>query len=197
LRKICLFLFICWCPSLFPSPSSAKSGIEGVYVHGSGWPEVVVFSDYFCGGCYDIEPAMEDVLTDLSNLGAKIVFVDYPSSLAEAVFSKYFLYSANADGSLNEMLRTRRILFELAQGGTIKSERQLIQELQQKEVQLEPMKVNPILRQWNDLIQQHEIMKTPASAVSWPPRADQRHVGVKEAIQGLMELLEELEGSGE
>jgi Asp-tRNA(Asn)/Glu-tRNA(Gln) amidotransferase A subunit family amidase len=183
--------------SLFPSISFAKSGIEGVYVHGSGSPEVIVFSDYFCGGCYNIEPAMEDVLTDLSELGAKIVFVDYPSGLSEAVFSKYFLYSANADGSLEEMLRTRRILFDLAQGGTIKSERQLIQELQQKEVQLEPMKVNPILRQWNDLIQKYEIMKTPASAVSWPPRADQRHVGVEEAIQGLMELLEELEGRGE
>lgn len=196
MRKVCFILFL-GCLSLFPQISSAKNGIDGVYVHGSGWPEVIVYSDYFCGGCYDIEPAMEDVLMDLSNLGAKIVFVDYPSSLAEAVFSKYFLYSANADGRLPEMLRTRRILFELAQGGTIQSESQLIAELEQREVKLEPMKVNPILRQWNDLIQQHEIMKTPASVVSWPPRADQRHVGVKEAIQGLMELLEELEGSGE
>lgn len=194
MRKACFLLFFLLA-SLSPSPSPAK--VEGVFVHGSGWIEVIVFSDYFCGACHDIEPVLEEALTDLSELGAKIVFVDYPSGMAEAVFSKYFLYSANADGRLSEMLRTRRVLFELAQSQGVKTERELIRALEGEGVKLEPLKVNSILRQWNDLVQRHEIMTTPACVISWPPREDRTLAGGNAMVEGLVELLGELEGSQE
>jgi Asp-tRNA(Asn)/Glu-tRNA(Gln) amidotransferase A subunit family amidase len=191
LRKAILFLGIL-CMALSPAPGSAKTGADGVFSHGSGWIEVIVFSDYFCGACHDIEPVLEEALKDLSELGAKIVFVDYPSGMAEAIFSKYFLHAAHADNRLSEMLRTRRILFELAQSEAVKTERELIRALERNDIRLEPLEVNPILRQWNDLIQRHEIKSTPACVISWPPRAPQTHIGGTAMIEGLVELMEEL-----
>jgi glutaredoxin len=88
----------------------------------NGWPMIRVYSDYFCPYCQKVEPTVNQVLRD--NLDqSRIIFCDLPiHGKASKMYISYFMAAQLADNEQKEILRSREILFELAEQKVLNAE---------------------------------------------------------------------------
>jgi len=177
-----------WTPALSSAPGEPKDLIS----YGSGPVEVVLFTDYFCAPCREIEPYLEMTLPALLRAGAQITFVDVPLSAHTTLYTRYFLYAANAAGGFDEVLHLRGVLADIAATGAAKSEQALLQRLQEKEIRLALLDVRPAFDRMAERIQRFGVRGTPTCVVTEPGREPRTFSGGRNIATGLDQLLHEL-----
>jgi thiol:disulfide interchange protein DsbA len=163
-----------------------------VYSRGQGPAEVMIFTDYWCPPCQSVEPYLEKALGDLYRSGVRITFVDKPLHAPTPLYSRYFLYAAKTAHSFEEVLRIRRVLFDIAGEKSVEKEGVLLRRLRQNDVRLALFDVQPIFARWTDLIRRFEVRSTPTCIVLRPDHEDIVLKGNREIPQGIDQLLREL-----
>jgi thiol:disulfide interchange protein DsbA len=179
---------------LVPISGTPAETSENIFSCGSGPIEVFIFTDYFCPPCQAIEPYLENALTDLHRLGVRVTFVDKPIYARTPMYSRYFLYAAKAANSFDEVLRIRRVLFDIAKTKAVDSERELIQKLKENNIKLVPMEVKPIFDRWAELIERFGIKSTPICIVKQPGQKMMIYIGSRKIPEGIDLLLKQLSG---
>ena len=157
------------------------------YHSGEEDTEIFVFQDYFNKNCQEVEPFLEKALIDLNSSGVKVTFVDMHHTPQNMLFSRYFLYAANAVDDFNELMRVRRILFEAATWRYI-SELKLYDELKSRKVKMGVFELQPVYDQWSELIAKYDIKTTPTIIQQGRVEEYSVFAGTKEIEQGLKGL---------
>ena len=176
---------------LGPGPAAAGDAPE-VFSFGSGATEVFIFTDYFCPPCQAVEPYLEKALTALVQAGAKVTFVDKPLDARTPLYSRYFLYAANAAESFVELLHSRRTIFDIARTRAVESESELLRLLKESGIRLKLFDVQPAFAKWQDVIERFGVRSTPTCIVARPGRDRQSFTGGRAIPQGIDRLLAEI-----
>lgn len=187
-----IVLIIVLCMLVAPISGSAAEEAESLFSYGSGPIEVLIFTDYFCSPCRAVEPYLEKALIDLHRLGVKVTFVDKPIYSITPLYSKYFFYGAKAANGFDEVLHIRRILFDIAATKAVRSERELMQQLKEHNIQLMLMEVKPLFDRWAELIERFGVRSTPTCIVSRPGQDMMTYKGSHKIPEGIDRLLNEL-----
>lgn len=179
---------------LVPISGTAAETLESIFSWGSGPIEVFIFSDYFCPPCQTIEPYLENALLDLHRSGVKVTLVDKPIYAKSPMYSQYFFYAAKAAKSFDEVLRIRRVLFDIAKTKAVDSERELMQKLKENNIKLVLMEIKPIFDRWAELIERFGVKSTPTCIVKQPGQKTMIYTGSREIPEGIDLLLKQLPG---
>lgn len=152
--------------------------------YGKGQVKVILFADYFCPPCRQLEPRIEPVLVDLMDKEMiHLTFVDTPTSPQTALYARYFIYALNANNSFQHALLVRNILFEAADK-MIKEKGKLEEFLQHKGIEIRPMDLSFVFNFWNRLLKENNIHTTPSCVIT---------NGEKKIFKGSVEVLKALE----
>lgn len=192
-KKLPILIIILWV-LLSPISGPATEVSESIFSHGSGPIEVFVFTDYFCPPCQGVEPYLEKALTDLNRLGAKITFVDKPIHRITLLYSRYFLYATKTADSFSEILRIRRVLFDIAKTKDVDSEGELFQKLKANNINLALIDVKPIFDQWVELVERFGVRSTPTCIVKRPGKKLMMYAGSRKIPEGIDLLRKQLSG---
>ncbi|MCF8025608.1 MAG: thioredoxin family protein [Desulfobacteraceae bacterium] len=168
-----------------PQPAEA-------FAIGGGPVEILLFTDYFCPPCKDIEPYLENTLPELVSSGAKVTFVDAPFSRKSALYSRYFLYAAKAASSPESIIHARSVLFDLAEKDKIESEPDMVKALKKNSVDIELVDTQPLIDQWKKLMETHDLRSTPTCVIIRPGREPEQYRGGKAIPEALGRLLDEM-----
>ncbi|MDD5723221.1 MAG: hypothetical protein PHY29_05710 [Syntrophales bacterium] len=120
------YLFIMLTFSGSPTPASTTPAFTAekflVSSCGSGPYELIVFTDYFCSPCQEVESELDPALNEiLSSGGVKVTFVDVPGHSQTLLFAKYFFYITGTTYDLRHILHARKVLFSLAKSKSVYS----------------------------------------------------------------------------
>jgi len=187
LAQIVFFVLLFSGGCSMPDPSERAD----LFSRGSGPAEILIFTDYFCPPCQAVEPYMEKALDDLFRSGMKVTFVDKPIHAVTALYSRYFLYAAKTAHRFEDMLRIRRVLFEIAKTRTVESESELLRKLKENNIRLGLFDVQPVFDQWAELIRRFGVRSTPTCIVISPGQEIVTFKGSREIPQGIDRLLQE------
>ncbi|MFP4160330.1 MAG: DsbA family protein [Desulfobacterales bacterium] len=165
---------------------------EAVFARGSGPVEVILFTDYFCPPCRTLEPYLEETLPELISSGVKVTFVDAAFNQQSSLYAHYFLYAANAASSLESFIHARSVLFELAENSGIESERELLQAMKEKNVDIKLLDTQPLMDQWKEIIEKHNLRSTPTCVIIKPGQDPEQHRGGKAIPKALDNLLDKV-----
>lgn len=95
-------------------PSYAKEVQHPSFGNGKAPVEIVIYSDYFCPACRDVDGRVNFLLRRVQDR-AKIFFVDVPLHKESGPYAEIFLYTWFASGDrLEDALRAREVLFQAA-----------------------------------------------------------------------------------
>ncbi|MDI6742308.1 MAG: thioredoxin domain-containing protein [Smithella sp.] len=171
------------------TPSFAQVSTGTVPSLGKGPYEVIMFADYFCPPCYRIDTKAEPLMKELLATGkVKITFVDVPFSRPTPTYTKYYLYAANADSSVDNILHVRKMLFEAAQLRRIQDENSLVSYLKEKKVSWKAMDENTIFPLLSNITKEHKVRATPTCVIKYSAKNIKSFVGDVEIWNGLTEL---------
>lgn len=171
------------------TPAYGQDTISGIPFLGKGDHEVIVFADYFCPPCRRIDSKAEPLFKELLATGkVKITFVDVPFSRVTPVYAKYYLYAANANSGVNNILRVRKTLFDAAQGKRILTENALLSFLSEQKIIYKPYDERPVFQQLNRVIKQNKIDSTPTCVIHYSATDIRKFVGDDEMWDGLVKL---------
>lgn len=175
--------------------AQADRSSDEIYAFGDGPIEVLVFTDYYCHPCQEMETYLERTLPRLLQLGAKISFVDKPINRATPVYSKYFLFAAKKAATFEAVLRCRRVLFDIAKADLVSSESELVQSIRDNHVEMAFFDVQPIFDRWVALITKYEINSTPTCVITRPATLPEIVSGSEEIPKILDQLTKEMGGT--
>lgn len=171
------------------TPSFAQVSTGTVPSLGKGPYEIIIFTDYFCPPCYRIDTKAEPLMKELLATGkVKITFVDVPFSRATPTYAKYYLYTANADSGMDNILRVRNLLFEAAQVKNIEKEDALIAFLKEKNVFWKEMDEKLVLPLLSAVIKEHKVNATPTCVIKYSASDVKKFVGDDKIWDGLTKL---------
>ncbi len=175
---------LCW--SVFASNADAQRVIPSM---GAGPYEVLMFSDYFCPPCKQIDTKAEPLMKELLETGkVKITFVDVPFHSATPIYAKYYLYAINAKADSSNVFHVRRILFDAAQVKRIQKEDALIAYLKEKKIFWKVMDEKAIFPLLSSLIKENKVNQTPTCVIRYPLAGEKKYVGDVEIWDGLTQL---------
>lgn len=158
---------------------------------GSGEIEVILFTDYFCPPCRDIEPFLNNTLPELVSSGVKVTFVDAPFSRKSALYARYFLYAAEAASSPESIIHARSVLFGLAEKDSIESDQDILKALRKNNVDIKLVDTQPLMDQWKKIMETHHLQSTPTCVILKPGKKPEQYRGVKAIPKALDRLLDE------
>ncbi|MDD5532621.1 MAG: thioredoxin domain-containing protein [Syntrophales bacterium] len=193
LRK---YLLVIVCFVVVSSPPFDKvshcADISLTPVFGTGPYEVLIFTDYFCPPCQEVEPGIEPLLEKLQAGGAKVTFIDVPFHKTTPLYAKYYLYAANNRGTYQDTFRTRKALFHLAGEKIALSEDSLASALREKNISFRPYDVKPVFSEWNNIIKAYKIDSTPTLVIKYRNGNSRKYTGFREIMSGLSEISAEM-----
>ncbi len=170
----------------------ASEHVQEAFARGSGPIEVLLFSDYFCPACRNMEPYLEETLPELVNRGVKVSFVDSPYSQRSSLHVRYFLYAAMASPLLESVMHARNVLFDLADEDRVESEPDILLALKENNVQIEFFDTQPLMKQWMGIIEKYDVRHTPTCVIVRPEEEAGQYIGSREITEALDRLLDEL-----
>ena len=159
---------------------------------GAGPVEILLFTDYCCAPCRDIEPFLENTLPKLVSSEVKVTFVDAPFSRKSALYSRYFLYAAEAASSPESIIHARSVLFGLAEKDNIESEQDMVKALGENNVDIKLVDTQPLMDHWKSLMETHDLRSTPTCVIIRPGKKTVQYRGVKAIPEALGRLLDEM-----
>ncbi len=166
-----------------------------MFTIGSGPVEVVLFSDYFCPPCRNLEPYLEQTLPELVSSGAKVTFVDAALKRKSSLYARYFLYAARAASSPESVIHARRVLFDLAGKDSIESGKDMRRALEENNVEIEFFDTQPMIDKWKEIMEKHQLRSTPTCVIIKPDHKPEQHRGGKAIPDALDSLLDEMSSS--
>ncbi len=156
---------------------------------GSGNVEVIAFSDYFCPPCQALEPQAAPLLEELHAGGkVKVTFVDTPFHKMTATYARYFLYSLQDGGTLQDAERVRAVLFDTAKKNAAPTEEALKALLASRQVSWRPIELKPVYDEWNRLLNAHKVRATPTFVIRYSEADTRTFVGTDNILEGLKAL---------
>ena len=156
---------------------------------GKGKYEIVMLADYFCPPCRRIDTKAEPLFKDLlATNKVKITFVDVPFHKATPIYAKYYLYAANANSDVNNILHVRKILFEAAQVKHIQKEDALISYLKGQKISWKAIDEKSIFPMLTAIIKEHKVDATPTCVIRYSATDVKKFVGDDEIWKGLTAL---------
>jgi thiol-disulfide isomerase/thioredoxin len=197
LKKTHLFLALllpvvfCYLFITFISPAPAVNADKGsIPSYGNGPHEVLIFSDYFCPPCQNLEPQLEPVLAELYNAGrVKITFVDTPMHRETPLFAKFYLYAARSAPDYRAAVRARQVLFALAGRENVFWMDERIEEAFRKEkVAFTPFDFRTAQPELNRLISVYRVDATPTCVILSPGKKAEKCAGAADILKGLKSL---------
>ena len=165
---------------------------EEVFTWGGGSYEVMIFSDYFCPPCRNLEPFLVEKLPELASSGARVTFLDAPFHQLSSLYARYFLYAARAASSLESVVHARSVLFQLAENSGIESESDLNQALKERGVDIQLFNIRPVIKQWVEIMKKHNLRVTPTCIILKPGGEPEQYQGGKKISKALDSLSKEL-----
>jgi len=181
-----LFLILTFSGSVVPAYGADKSAVPS---YGHGTHEVLIFTDYFCPPCQDLEKDLDLLLEPLlTSGGVKVTFVDMPIHKPTAMYARYFLYAANGRRGYKDIVRARETLFTLAQQNTASTEEYLKEALKLQGIVVKPYDVKPVFSEYNSIIRKYKVTSTPTCIVKYSESNVRRYQGFDEIRSGLSEL---------
>ncbi len=169
------------------SPGSSYGEDTLLHSFGKGEVKVLVYTDYFCPPCRDLEPQLEPVIVDLMRKGLiHLTFVDTPLQQFSSLYAQYFLYALNYKKEFPHAVYVRNTLFSAAVN-QITERKKLEEFLRQKGIAFMPFDVSVIFAAWNRSLQEDNIGSTPSVVIA---KGAKKEVfkGAAEIIKGLNEL---------
>lgn len=163
---------------------------ETIPSYGRGPREVLIFSDYFCPPCREMEPKLEPVLDVLYKQGnVKIRFVDTPMHRETPLFAKFYLYAAKANPDYGAAVRARQVLFALAGKENVFWMDERIEEAFRKEkIAFTPFDFRTAQPELNRLIREYRVDSTPTCVIVSPGETPRKHMGADDILKGLRSL---------
>ncbi len=171
------------------TPVYGQGPVKDVPSLGKGPYEIIMFTDYFCPPCRRIDSKAEPLFKELVVTGkARITFVDVPFSRATPVYAKYYLYVANADSGVNNILYVRRTLFDAAQVKRIQTEDALVAYLKERNISWKKLDEKSIFPMLSALIKENKVDQTPTCIIRYSATDIRKFVGDDEIGDGLAKL---------
>jgi thiol-disulfide isomerase/thioredoxin len=131
--------------------------------YGSGPVELIIFTDYFCEPCQSLEKELDAVQDKLLARGeVKITFVDIPipGNFSSPLFTKYFLYAAQAETGYANAIQARKFIFKMAGQNSI-TDGAIEKTFKTGGIAFKIFNYKPILVESKILISQHKVNKAP------------------------------------
>ncbi len=171
------------------TPVYGQEAARAVPSLGKGPYEIIMFADYLCPPCRQIDSRTEPLLKELLATGwVRIAFVDVPFSAVTPMYAKYYLYSVNAGADEQGILHIRRVLFDAAQGKNIKMEDDLIGYLKEQKIFWKAMNEKSIFPLLSAIIKEHKVDATPTCVIKYSAVDVKKFVGTDEIWDGLTKL---------
>ena len=178
------------------TPAYGQDSVRVIPTLGKGPYEIIMFTDYFCPPCRRIDTKAESLLKELAATDkVKLTFIDVPFSRATPKYAKYYLYSANNDPSIGNILYVRNVLFEAAQGKNIQDENALVAFLKEKKIVWKAMDEKSIFPLLSAVIKEHKVDATPTCVIKYSATDVKKYVGDDEIWDGLTKLKSHLAGA--
>jgi hypothetical protein len=172
--------------SVFVSVASAQSTIPSL---GKGPYHVMLFADYLCPACRQIDSRTEPLFKELLATGkVRITFVDVPFSRITPMYAKYYLYAVNANADEHGILRIRKVLFDAAQVKNIKMEDELIGYLKEQKISWKAMDEKSIFPLLSAVIKENKVDETPTCVIKYSAVDVRKFGGTDEIWIGLTAL---------
>lgn len=190
------YLFVALTFSGSVTPAYGAERIRTAPSLGKGQYEVLLFTDYFCPPCKQIDTQAEALMKELLASGqVKIIFVDVPVSRPMPIYARYFLYALNASPTREEVFRIRAVLFAAAQQERIEAQEGLVVYLKKNGVRWVEFEEREIFQDLNRLIREHQVDRTPTAVIRCSPSDVKKYIGVEEIWEGLNFLKTLIEAS--
>ncbi len=178
------------------TPAYGQDAVRVIPTLGKGPYEIIYVYDYFCPPCRRIDTKAESLLKELAATDkVKLTFIDVPFSRATPKYAKYYLYSANNDPSIGNILYVRNVLFEAAQGKNIQDENALVAFLKEKKIVWKAMDEKSIFPLLSAVIKEHKVDATPTCVIKYSATDVKKYVGDDEIWDGLTKLKSHLAGA--
>ncbi len=184
------YIFIVFSFSGSATPAYAADD-PAIPSYGQGSWELIIFTDYFCEPCQELENDLEPELARLLAGGnIKITFVDFPGHKGTGLYAKYFLAAVAAGKDWSNAFKARNILFSQARQKKIDQENVLAAFLKSKNVALKVIDPKPVFNQWSAIIKRHEIDQTPTCVLRYSGAYAKKYVDSEHILK---ELIPELQ----
>ncbi|MCX5855508.1 MAG: thioredoxin fold domain-containing protein [Deltaproteobacteria bacterium] len=157
--------------------------------YGSGSYQMLIFSDYFCQPCQNLEKGLDKEVHELlAKGGVKVSFVDLPIYKLTPLYARYFLYAVNASKSYKDVLLARKVLFDTASRIGAITEQQLENALKSRNIPIKPYDVKPTLTQYNEIVRKYQVRATPTIVFVYSSTDIRKYSERKDIQKGLTEL---------
>ena len=181
-----IFIILTFSGSATPAYGAEKATLPS---YGSGKYEMIIFTDYFCPPCQNLESEIDPALHEfLARGGVRVTFVDLPIHKETVLYAKYFLYATKAGKSYKKVLNARRVLFSLAKNRAALNEDDLKKALKAQGVSLTPYDLTPVYPALNTYINTHKVKSTPTCVVMYSNTDIRKYSGTAEIQSGLAML---------
>jgi uncharacterized membrane protein/thiol-disulfide isomerase/thioredoxin len=181
-----IFITLTFSGSTTPAYGAEKPIVPS---YGSGKYEMIIFTDYFCPPCQNLESVIDPALHEfLSRGGVRVTFVDLPIHKETYLYAKYFLYAANAARNYKKVLHARKVLFSLAKNRTALNENDLRKALTAQKVIFTPYDLKPVYPALNSIITAHKAKSTPTCVIIYSNSDVRKYSGTDEIQSGLAML---------
>jgi protein-disulfide isomerase len=171
------------------TPAYGQEAVRAVPSLGKGPYEIIMFADYLCPPCRQIDSKTEPLFKELLASGkVKITFVDVPFSAVTPMYAKYYLYSVNAGANEHGILHIRRVLFDAAQGKNIKMEEDLQAYLKERKISWKAMNEKSVYPLLSAVIKENKVDETPSCVIKYSLTDIKKYVGTEEIWVGLTKL---------
>jgi len=171
------------------TPAYGQEAVRTVPSLGKGAYEVMMFADYLCPPCRQIDSKTEPLFKELLTTGrVRITFVDVPFSRVTPMFAKYYLYSVNAGADEHGILHIRKVLFNAAQVKNIKMEDELIGYLKEQKISWKVLDEKSIFPMLSTMIKENKVDQTPTCVIKYSATDVRKYVGTEEIWDGLTKL---------
>ena len=181
-----IFITLTFSGSTTPAYGAEKSIVPS---YGSGKYEMIIFTDYFCPPCQNLESVIDPALHEfLSRGGVKVTFVDLPIHKETRLYAQYFLYAAKAARNYKKILHARKVLFSLAKNRTALNENDLRKALIAQGVSFAPYDLKPVYPELNTIITTHKAKSTPTCVVMYSNSDIRKYSGTFEIQNGIAML---------
>ncbi len=178
----------------FVTPAYGQDIVRRVPSLGSGSYEVVLFSDYFCPPCKQIDTKAEPLMKELLATGrVKITFVDVPFHRTTPIYAQHYLYAVNAGANDEKIFRIRKALFRAAQEKRIETREALLDHLKEQNIVWKVFDEKPVFFMLSQIIKQSKIDQTPTCVIRYSLTDEKKYVGADEIWGGLTKLKSQLE----
>lgn len=162
--------------------------------YGSGPVELIIFTDYFCESCQPLENEFEAVLKKLLAKGeVKITFVDIPipGNLSSPLFTKYFLYAAQAEAGYVNAIKAREFIFKMAGQNSI-TEGAIEKTFKTEGIAFKIFNYKPALVESKILISRNKVSKAPTYILKYPQKDARRFTNLEQIRKILLPELQVL-----